>query len=81
MGGNYVTFFGKSSKNPSTELIGIALTDQSIADLKKKGAFLQKAERNGHNKDVLILYAPRLNDVMQKVKEYTGKKPDEIKIL
>jgi hypothetical protein len=77
---HFVTFFGTSSKD-TRKLVGIGLTDAALEDLKKNGAWFQGAEKNEHDTDVLLLYAPSLNEVVGKIKDHVGRKPDEVKIL
>lgn len=62
---------GFSTNEDGRQLVILDLTDEMIADLKRNGAALQTAERNGHNVDIVIRYAPSLNMLVSKLKEAT----------
>jgi len=77
---NLVTFFAKSDDG-SNELVGIGLTDEVIEHLKRSHGILEEAKRNGMSTDVVVMYAPTLNELMQLINTVVPKEKMEVKFI
>lgn len=71
---NLVTFFSETDEG--VKLVGVGVTDDMIKELKKRGGILQESERTGQNVDLVLMYAPTLNQLVAKVKSVVNNAQD-----
>lgn len=75
-----LTFFGNSKDN-KTKLVGIALTDEILDHLKLAGAILEPESRTKQGVDIVVMYAPTLNEVTKKVTDLVGKENTKVQFI
>lgn len=77
-----VTFFSERPKTPGgSQLVGLALTDEILDHLKEVGMMLEPEQKTGQGIDLLLVYAPTLNEVMQKVHRVIPKEKTKVKFI
>lgn len=74
-----LTFFGRGKHDET--LVGIGLTDEMIEHVKKVGMVLEPSELTKQNVDVVLVYAPTLNEVTKKVTDLVGKENTQVKFI
>jgi hypothetical protein len=73
-----VTFYAQDGDK---RLVGVGLTDDMIAHLKKKGMVMEPGDRGDVDTDILLFYGETLNKLMAQIYRVFPKENTDVRVI